>query len=102
MIKSSDNSSTMFWSLVLLCGLTLAQYAAESANTQTTEKNDCTDICGLLKQFGSMEEKIRVLENQQKESSKQIEELKNKGTAESNTVIWRSLTKLQSLEKTVK
>ncbi|XP_034713123.1 complement C1q tumor necrosis factor-related protein 3-like isoform X2 [Etheostoma cragini] len=66
----------------LFCGLILAQ---DDGNTPETEKTSETqscfpDTCNLLKEFGSLREKLGIMETRLKDSENQILELKKKET----------------------
>lgn len=65
----------------LFCDLITAQEGVDAPEAEkTVETQSCfPDMCNLLKEFGAMTEKVRVMETKLKESENQILELKNKG-----------------------
>lgn len=71
----------IFLAMLLFCKLTLGQDGLLTTDTEKTEGQfEChPDVRELLKEFGALREKVGGLENQLKESEKQIEELKSKG-----------------------
>ncbi|XP_037614175.1 complement C1q tumor necrosis factor-related protein 3-like isoform X4 [Sebastes umbrosus] len=82
---------TILLIVLLFSDLILAQDVGNANETEISiEIQSCNpDMCGLLREFGAMTEKLRAVETRLKDSETQILELKNK---ESTKVIFSAAT----------
>lgn len=74
-------NSTILVFVSLFCGLISAQEDGNIADTEKTNSatQSCfPDMCDLLKEFGTMTEKLRAMETRLKDNENHILELKNK------------------------
>nr|XP_020504477.1 complement C1q-like protein 4 isoform X2 [Labrus bergylta] len=83
-------NSTCLWVLLLLCGLTSAEVGENAVETRSC----FPDMCDLLREFGSMAEKLKVMETRLQDSETRLQD--------SETRLEISETRLQNSETRLK
>nr|XP_020504475.1 uncharacterized protein LOC109995179 isoform X1 [Labrus bergylta] len=63
-------NSTCLWVLLLLCGLTSAEVGENAVETRSC----FPDMCDLLREFGSMAEKLKVMETRLQDSETRLQD----------------------------